>query len=103
MITNELLLVPPEVLMGEAGICSFWAMVAVAYVFQRNQQMNGWQEPNIQAALAAALWPMLPDTSGGANYAFSTQDLMREDVRKIIAGTSPKVVWMCNTGELAFY
>lgn len=26
---DELLMAPPEVLMGEAGLCGFWAMVAV--------------------------------------------------------------------------
>ena len=100
---NELIFVPPEILMGEAGACSFWAMVAIAWVYQRNQRMNGWQEPDQKAILASALWSILPDASAGANYVFSAEDLRREDVKKIIGGTPPGVVWRCATGSLTFY
>lgn len=100
---NELFFVPPEVLMGEAGICSFWAMVAIAWVYQRNQRMNGWQEPDPKAILASALWPILPDTSAGANHAFSAEDLRREDVKEIIGRALPRAVWRCATGSLTFY
>lgn len=102
-MTNELLLVPPEMLMGEAGICSIWAMVAIAWVYQRNQRMNGWQEPSPQAIMASALWPMLPDTSAGANYVFSAEDLEREDVKEIVGDARPRAVWRCSTGALNFY
>ncbi len=103
-MTSELLLVPPEVLMGEAGMCSLWAMAAIARVFQQNQHMNGWQPPNMKAILVASLWPILPDTSAGANYVFSTQDLEMDAVREIIGDAKPRVVWRCVAGgALNFY
>lgn len=100
---NELMFIPPEVLMGEAGICGFWAMVAIAQVFQQNHRMNGWQEPDLKAVLASMLWAVLPDASGGANYVFSREDLEREDVQEIVGSAQPGAVWECAVGELIFY
>jgi hypothetical protein len=96
--------VPPEIIMGEASLCGFWAMVAVAYVYQRNPKMNGWQEmPNIKATLAAMLWPALPDTSLGAKYVFSSQDLETRKVDQIIKDKKARAIYPCLVGELAFY
>lgn len=95
--------VPPEVLMGEAGICSIWAMIAVAYVFQRNPRMRGYQEPDLRANLVAGLWPFLPDLSGGAKYVFSLADLKKEAVKRIIKDKEQKAVFPCVKGRLAFY
>jgi hypothetical protein len=97
--------VPPEILMGEAGICGFWAMVGIAYVYQRNPRMHGWQDQvNIKALGAAILWPVLPDPTQGARYVFSASDLDRRRVRAIIKQTGPPK-WMvkCEIGQLAFY
>jgi hypothetical protein len=96
--------VPPEIIMGEASLCGFWAMIAVAYVYQRNDEMNGWQEgPNTKAVLAAALWSTLPDTSRGAKYVFSLNDLGKQKVREIIKDKKPRIVYSCTIGKLAFY
>lgn len=100
---TELVPVPPEVLMGEAGICGFWAMAAIAWVYQRNPRMNGWQKPSIKAILAAALWPVLPDPSHGARYVFSLRDLVRPGVGKIIRGRPVRAIYPCKVGELVFY
>lgn len=100
----EYSLVPPEVLMGEGGMCGFWAMVAIAQLVQRNNKMNGWQDqPNLKAVLAAILWPAFPDMTQGAHYVFSLQDLENQKVRQIIKDKKPKVVWPCSVGQLAFY
>lgn len=95
--------VPPEIIMGEASLCSFWAMVAVAYVYQRNPRMNGRQQPDIKATLAAALWSALPDTSRGAKYVFSLQDLERKEVGRIIKDKKVRVIYPCSVGGLVFY
>jgi hypothetical protein len=102
---SEALLVSPEILMGEAGTCGFWAMVAIAYVYQRNPRMNGWQnETTLQARLSARLWPVLPDPSRGARYVFSVSDLKKEAVMGIVKETGPpKRVVECTAGGLFFY
>ena len=104
MKMDKILFVPPELLMGEAGICGFWAMVAVAWVYQRNQRMNGWHDsPSEQASLAAALWPILPDMSGGSRYVFSAEDLAGSGAREIAGPGPPVVVYQCAVGRLAFF
>lgn len=95
---------PPEIIMGEAGICSLSAMIAVAYVFQRNPVMYGWQEKVSNEARAAALfWRWLPDTSNGARHMFSFADLRQDKVRRIIRGKRVKAVFRCKIGGLVFY
>lgn len=102
---NELFAVPPELLMGEAGICGFWAMVAVAYVYQRNPAMNGWQDiVSDEALLAAGFWPFLPDPTDGARFVFSAEDLELEKTKQIVRETGPpKAVFPCVVGQLVFY
>lgn len=102
---DELLMAPPEVLMGEAGLCGFWAMVAVAHVYNRNQKMNGWQTAvSDEARLAAAWWRYLPDVSWGARHVFSRQDLNMVSVREIVRATGPpRARFRCRVGGLAFY
>jgi hypothetical protein len=101
---SEVILVPPEVLMGEAGICSIWAMIAVAYVYQRNQHMNGWQPPSAEAKFAAGAWRFLPDPSQGARFVFSQADLGCQAVQAIVKGLGPpKVIFKCAVGRLVFY
>ena len=102
---DELLMAPAEVLMGEAGVCGFWAMVAVAYVYNRNQRMNGWQaQVSAEARLAAAWWRYLPDPSRGAWYVFSRQDLGLESVREIVRERGPpRARFRCLVGGLTFY
>ena len=97
--------VPPEVIMGEAGICSFLAMVAVAYVYQRNPQMNGWHDcPNDRARLAAGLWWLFQDPSRGARFVFSVDDLRLKGVREIVQGVGPpRARFRCAVGGLVFY
>lgn len=95
--------------MGEAGTCGllngFFAMVAVAYVFQRNSRMNGWQSPpSDEARLAATFWWLFPDETCGAQYVFSFQDLRQSAVQAIVRERGPpKVIYRCTAGGLAFY
>jgi hypothetical protein len=97
-------MVPPEILMGEAGLCGFWAMVAVAYVYSRNDQMNGWQDrPSVQANLAAMFWRYLPDVSRKAHYVFSAEDVAGGAVQGLVGRGPPKIVWPCEVGSLMFY
>ena len=96
--------VAPQLLMGEAGICGFMAMIAVAYVYQRNPVMYGWQEDFSDEAKAAALfWPWFPDYSYGASYVFSFRDMRTKAVRLLIRGKWPKIVFRCQVGGLVFY
>jgi len=91
------------ILMGEAGTCGLLAMVAVAWVHQRNPRMNGWQMPNARAELAAVLWQYVDDPVADREFVFSRDDLRLEAVRRIIAERGPPVVFKCRVGELYFY
>lgn len=83
--------IPPEIISGEALICSWWAWVAIAHVYQRNQSWAGWSDDAPFAVLwVAALSPMLPDTSRGAQFVFSRADLGKRQVLKIIGGMKLK-------------
>jgi hypothetical protein len=96
--------VPPEIIAGEASICSLWAMIAIAYVFQRNPKMNGWDsDPDLRAFFASRFFHLLPDTSGGAKYAFSIQDVAAGAAVVAVGEQPPKVVYPCVRGGLAFY
>lgn len=80
-------MVPPEIVSGEAFICSWWAWVAIAYIYQHNQTWYGWSEDvpfTIQAVIALA--PVLPDTSNGARFLFSRADLGKRKVMRLIGG-----------------
>lgn len=97
-------IVPPEVLMGEAGICGFWAMVAVAWVYQRNPRMHGCQPPNDEALMAAAWWQYFPDPSKGARFVFSIPDMRLPAVGEIVRDLGPpRARFSCAVGGLVFY
>jgi hypothetical protein len=67
-------------------------------------KMNGWHSrPNLKAVLAAILWSSLPDSSRGAKYVFSLDDLNKQEVRQIINNKNPRVVYPCIIGQLAFF
>ena len=99
-------LAPPivlaSVLMGEAGLCPFTALVAAAYVCQRSA-CYGDQPPNENARIAAALWYLLPDPSLGAQHLVSRQDLQQQRVRHFTSDRGPPLVkWEC-AGGLEIY
>lgn len=83
--------VPPEIVSGEAVICSWWAWIAIAYVWQRNRQWSGWSDDvPFTVRWVVALAPMLPDTSRGARFVFSRADLGKRKVMGIIGGMKLK-------------
>lgn len=92
-------LVPAEVIAGEAAICSIQAMLAVAWIYQRNQRFNGWHpKPSITAQWVAANWQRLPDTSNGATFLFSKADLGLLEVQRLIAGRPLLAQFECKYG-----
>lgn len=99
--------VPVEVLMGEAGICPYYVLLAVAWVYSRNPVMYGWSDHTDPIAdfLAANYWKM-SDPSLGASFIFSYQDLKTEKVQKLIIklGREPRADYPCRSGlGLVFY
>lgn len=93
---------PPELLTHEAAICSFWAMIAVAYVYRSNSNFHGWQDtqPTDMAALASVVAPLMPNPAPGGKFSFSRQDLQLETVRAIIATRGPpKGLFECHAGQ----
>lgn len=79
--------VPPEVIAGEALVCGVQAMLAVAWVYSRNDRMYGWQDtPSITARWLSEAWANLPDPTYGATFLFSRQDLAQDRVQALIRG-----------------
>lgn len=70
-----------HIIMGEASLCGFAGMLAVAWVYQSNQTMYGWQEPSAMALWTAIMWRYFPDPTGGARYLVSNTDLQQRGVR----------------------
>lgn len=83
--------VPPEVIAGEALVCGVQAMLAVAWVYSRNDIMYGWlDDPPYTARWIAENWHKLPDPTGGAIFLFSRQDLEQDAVQDLIRGRDLK-------------
>jgi hypothetical protein len=94
-----------HVIMGEASLCGFGAMLAVAWVYQRNPTMYGWQPPSALALWTALMWRWFPDPTDGARYLVSNSDLQRPAVRSFTTDRgSPTFVAECAGGRqlLAF-
>jgi hypothetical protein len=84
-------MIPPEIIMGEAGTCSLYAMAALAYVYDlHNKRFNGWQSNvSAMAEWVANNWYTLPNLTPGARYVFSEQDMRRPQVQRIIRQRGP--------------
>jgi len=90
-----------HIIAGEAGTCGLMAMVAVAYVYSRNDRMNGYSEyVSNSARWVAMFWRYLPDVSGGRRFLFSADDMRLPAVQRIITleGRAPPVVFNCRNG-----
>jgi len=87
------------ILEGEAGTCGVLAMLAVAFVYSRNDVMYGNADPSDTALLIAEHWYKFTDTSNGANFAFSDRDLSYPAVREIIGRSPPVMVYDCAGGR----
>jgi hypothetical protein len=84
---------PPEILAGEAAVCSssLLTLAAVAYVYQHNTAMNGWQaDVDAKVEWVALNWYMLPNVAPGAWHVFSEQDLRMKSVQRIIRQRADK-------------
>lgn len=96
-----------HVVMAEAGpLCGPLAMVAIAWVYSRNDVMYGKYAnvtPNEDALAVARIWDRLPDPTGGAHFAFSREDLKKPSVQKIIKNTGPPTLVIECEGGLALY
>jgi hypothetical protein len=95
-----------HVLMGEAGVCDFTALVAIAYMISRGAgPFYGWHpSPSSGALFAAAYWYTQPDPTPWANFVFSAEDHTRASVQAIIRGRRPGRVMRCAGGlSLSFY
>lgn len=94
-------------LQGEAGICGFWAMVAISYVVTtgRNTTFYGWQNPGEMAVYVAQNYFYYPDPTPDARYVFSRSDLQKPAVQRIIENRGPPLqVFRCKGGlELHFF
>ena len=86
------------IIAGEAGACSFTAMIAVAYIYQRNNRFFGYSQPGYWESLIARNWYKFTDTSGGAEFLFSADDLQDHRVKRIIRGREPTKQWDCRMG-----
>lgn len=94
--------VPPALLTNEAAICSLWAMVSIAYIYQLNPNFHNWENtpPNAMAIWVSALGPLLPNPTPGAKFAFSWQDLRLRAVKAIIATRGPpRGIFECEAGQ----
>lgn len=94
------------ILQGEAGVCGWIGLWAVAYVWGRNPIMNGYQEPGEQAYLVARLYLMnpffFPDPTDGARFLLSKQDI-ESTKGKILIGDKSLVFELKCKGGLAIY
>lgn len=88
------MIIPPEIIAGEAAICTFHAMLAVAWVYSRNPRFYGWSdEPGRMAQWIARYWYLFPDPTRGATNLFSAADLKQEKVRRLIAGRPVRAIF----------
>lgn len=92
--------VPPETIMGEVGfLCSFQAMVALAWIYQRNPVFYGENaDISFMALLVGWSWFVFPDYSNGAEFLFSEADLHQTRVQRLVEGMSPKAIFLCQGG-----
>lgn len=83
--------VPPEVIAGEALVCGLQAMLAVAWVYSRNDIMYGWLDnPPPIARWVSKNWSKVDDPTDGAVFLFSRQDLELDAVQALIQGRDIK-------------
>jgi len=95
------------VLQGEAGMCGWIGLWAVAYVWGRNPVMYGHQSPSEQAKLVAKLYLdypawRTPDPTDGARFLLSKHDLRQARVQRLIGDKSRVFELKCK-GGLAIY
>lgn len=87
-----------HIIMGESGTCGLMALIATAYLYQRNPTMYGWQTPSALAVWVALLYEMYPDPTPTAHYLFSREDTQRPAVRRLIGHDPPLAVFVCGGG-----
>lgn len=92
--------IPPEIISGEAGICTLQAMLAVAYIYQANQRWSGWNDQvDPMAAWVSIFWPVMPNPAPSAKFLFSISDLKRGPVQDIIKSRGPPIaIFECEAG-----
>ncbi len=80
-----------HVIQGEAGLCPLTAMLAVAWIYSRNDTMYGYAKPSGGARLIAKFWESIPDPVPNKHFIFSRQDLRQARVRRLIRNKEPTV------------
>lgn len=86
---------------GEAGACPLVVMLAVAWIYSRNDTMYGHAKPSSEALFIARIWQSIPDPVPGKYFIFSRQDLKQKRVRQLIKNREP-TIFQCQ-GELKLY
>ena len=91
------------ILQGEAGICPLMALIAVAYVYQVNPTMYGYQTPGKVAMYASLHWSEYDNPMPGATYVFNQNDVWLESVQQITR-QSEYIGWIpCAGGTALFF
>ena len=104
-----LAIVPPQVqtlapiIQGEAGGCTYAAMLDIASVYQNNDNMNGWKQPRGKALAAAYEVQYNDSLRNQAGFVFNARDIGKPAVKRIIERVNLLRVHKCNTSKLYVY
>lgn len=79
---------------GESGSCPLAAQIAVAHVASRNSRMYGDAEPTAESLWVAIHWREIEDTSKGALFILSDEDLKLDSVQAMIGAHI--ATWVCD-------
>ena len=86
------------IVQGEAGICGFQAMLAVAWVYSRNRTFYGRAQPSAIAWFVAEHWQEFPDPTHGSVFLVNDLDLRDPRVQAFARG-EPSAVFRCAAGR----
>lgn len=97
-------MVDAHILAGEAGVCPFGALIAVAWMMARGAgPWYGWSAETTSAVeFVVRYWYTQPDPTPTARFCFSAEDLHSPRVAEIVRSRKLLRQYRC-AGGLALY